>query len=60
MSVTGACVIEVVHLGGNQPDYGWPITNDDLVQALLSATRPVAEDEFIEAAPPRGDDAIGI
>jgi hypothetical protein len=58
--VTGACVIEVVHIGGPEPDYDRAVSNDDLVQALLAATRPTRDGEFVEDVPPRGTDAIGI
>ena len=60
MSVTGANVIEVVTLGAPEPDYDRTISNEDLVAALTAATRAARDDEFIETAPPRGDDAIGI
>jgi hypothetical protein len=60
MTVTGACVLDVVYLGTAEPDYDRDVTGDDLVEALERATREVAQGEFVESAPPRGNDAIGI
>lgn len=59
MSVTGACVLDVVYIGSPELDYDRPITDDELSAALMEKTREVAADEYVDVDF-RGNDAFSV